>query len=97
MVVSICSIHDKLVGYGKLFTELNDAVAIRSFSEAVSDGYVSAELGYTPSDLSLYSFGSFDTDTGKIDLLPTPLLLVDGANVVLSAQLQQVKGGVDNE
>lgn len=62
----------------------NTAVALRVFSDCVNDpeGPNRHAFARHPSDYSLFSFGSFDQDTGRFDLSPARETIANGVMVI---------------
>lgn len=80
----ICSVYDCLAGFGQPFGEQNKAVASRAFSNGIIQQIESDRSVVSPSDLSLFCFGEFDTETGELFIFDTKEKLVDGASVEVS-------------
>lgn len=80
----ICSVYDCLAGYGQPFGEQNKAVASRAFSNGIIQQIESDRSVVSPSDLCLFVFGEFDSETGEISLFETKEKLVDGASIEVS-------------
>lgn len=76
MKVNVFAMRDKLSGYQTPTFELNDDIAIRNFSYAINrkDTLLFAAAKH----FDLYKLGTFDSDTGKFDLLDVPQLLIEG-------------------
>lgn len=83
MNYSLYSIKDNKVGFLSLMQDVNDATAMRNFAFAINSS--TGMYSYAPGDFSLYRFGTFDTETGKFDILPVPELIVDGYSLVDSS------------
>lgn len=66
-------INDRLAGYGLPFSDVNDDVAIRNFSEAVRHLY-------SKDDLELVHLGDMVDD--KLTLLDSPKVLIKGSSIV---------------
>lgn len=83
MIYSIYSMRDKMTGFVSPTFDLNDQVAARNFSMALtkSEGI----LGFAPSDFDLYCLGSWDTDTGLITPAALPQLVKTGSDAFLAA------------
>lgn len=91
MIVNIFSVDDKLIGFGQLFTDHNVDTAKRAFTGSILHMLRDDSPSPTvPDDLDLYVFGTFDSDTGKIDLFERPELVISGKSIVLGNK------GVDN-
>lgn len=66
MMQNAYSLFDKKVeAYGNPFFMPNDAAAVRSVGDAAADR--STTLARHPADFSLYSIGSFDDSTGRLE------------------------------
>lgn len=68
MILNVYSVFDaKLAVFGKPWYGLNDAGAIREFSDAVNDGSNPNNQWHRhPEDFSLYHLGAFDDQTGEL-------------------------------
>lgn len=78
-VRSLYAIKDVKSGFSDPCTQVNDAVAGRSFERQVPA--MSDQLGIPLSDFQLWRIGQIDLDSGM--LIPcTPELLVDGATLL---------------
>lgn len=76
MIKVVVAVKDRLTGYKSLMLEDNENVAKRQFKLALRQ-----TLHIDKSDFELVSLGSFDTDTGKFQLLETSVLLMTGNEV----------------
>lgn len=74
MILSVYSIRDSRTGFLNPTFELNDAVAMRNFRHAQTQDSI---LKTHASDFALYRIGEFDTDTGKIDMVFPPEVILD--------------------
>lgn len=75
---NLYAIKDIKSGFSDPCTQVNDAVAVRSFTQQIHT--ISANLGIPVSDFQLWRCGKFDSDSGM--LVPeTPELLLDGAAI----------------
>lgn len=73
------AIKDVKSGFSDPCTQVNDAVAARSFERQIPN--MSEKLGIPVSDFQLWRCGKFDCDSGM--LVPeTPELLLDGAAIL---------------
>lgn len=73
---NLYAIKDVKSGFSDPCTQVNDAVAARSFERTIP--HLSDDLGIPTSDFQLWRVGQFDVDSGM--LIPcTPELLLDGA------------------
>ncbi|MFR6257471.1 MAG: phage ORF5 protein [Anaerovoracaceae bacterium] len=77
---SLFSIKDKLVGYGPVFMEQNEDVAIRAFQNSVKIANDTDEYN-SVCDLELHCVGSFDTETGCVESCE-PVWLCSGLDVI---------------
>ena len=76
---TLYAIKDVKSGFSDPCTQVNDAVAVRSFEQQIHS--ISANLGIPLSDFQLWRCGKFDCDSGI--LVPeTPQLLIDGASLL---------------
>ena len=66
MKMPICSVRDKLIGFGSPFTSVNESVAIRGFANSILGGDYPDSVN--PEDLSLYVCGEFDSENGVISV-----------------------------
>ena len=77
-VRSLYAIKDVKSGFSDPCTQVNDAVAARSFERQAPD--MASQVGVPLADLQLWRCGKFDCDSGM--LIPeTPELLLDGAAI----------------
>lgn len=68
MKLHLFSIYDsKVNSYQSPFPTTHQGYALRHFESLVND--TSSPYGQNPSDFTLFSIGSFDTDTGKLEPL----------------------------
>lgn len=68
MVLNIYSIRDTFTGYGQIFLESSDPVAVRGFRFALSKK--DSAMYTDPKDFDLMRLGTFDTETGVISPIP---------------------------
>ena len=68
MVLNIYSIRDTFTGFGQIFLESSDPVAVRGFRFALSKK--DSAMYTDPKDFDLMRLGTFDTDTGVISSIP---------------------------
>lgn len=81
MKLEIYSVFDKkALVYGRPFFLLNDATAIRAFTDLVNDP--STDVNRHPSDYQLFHVGSFEDTTGGLIGLDTITPMVNGNEVV---------------
>ena len=71
-------IRDAAVGFGSPFIDNNDACARRNFAYAVNNN---GDMSFSSKDFDLYRLGTFDSESGKFDLLPVPEMIVAGMSV----------------
>lgn len=64
MVYNVYSIRDTFTGFGQIFLEQSDPVAVRGFRFALSKK--DSAMFTDPKDFDLMRIGSFDTDTGML-------------------------------
>lgn len=77
-VRSLYAIKDVKSGFSDPCTQVNDAVAARSFERQIP--HLSGELGIPTSDFQLWRIGQFDVDSGML-ISGTPELVLDGATL----------------
>lgn len=66
MILKSYSVYDKkLVNYSRPWFVLNDAVAVREFSDAVNDSHSNNMWRKHPEDFSLCTIGFFDDESGE--------------------------------
>lgn len=81
MKYGIYSIRDAAAGVFTAPTiDLTDESATRSFSQAVNN--VGSMMNFVPSDFSLYRIGSLDVESGQIEPITPPSMLVCGDRLV---------------
>lgn len=73
-------LDDKAVGYAHPFVAMTRGIAERMFHDWVSDERT--PISKHPGDYRLFQVGSFDDETGLLESLPTPMLLVHGSRPV---------------
>lgn len=73
------SIRDNKVCFGAPFIEQNDASAVRGFSQAINSG--NGTMNYCPADFDLFKVAEFDADSGIVEAVPVPVLIVSGNSV----------------
>ena len=78
MVNKVFAIRDVLNGYGAPMLDHSDATASRNFKYAISSN---PSIGFKPSDYELYCIGEYDSDTGSMIPLPSPILIMRGVKV----------------
>lgn len=74
------SIRDSKTGFLSPAFEVNDQVAMRNFSHAVSNS--DSVLFSHARDFDLYKIGTFDSDTGRLMPIEVPVLIMSGASVL---------------
>lgn len=80
MKFNVYAIRDTHTGFLTPTFEVNDAVAMRSFSHAVQN---SESLLFTHAkDYDLYKIGVYDSDTGRIEALDLPVVLMSAKDVL---------------
>ena len=80
MKYPVYSVRDVYVGFNQPMTDINDQTAIRSFTYAINNP-ANDVMHFQPKDYDLYKLGTFDTDTGRLDPEPVPVLIVSGMSV----------------
>lgn len=63
MIYPVYSVKDEFSGFGQIFIQVNDACAVRDFSNQVNDNR--SLFAKNPNDFALYKIGEFDSDTGS--------------------------------
>jgi hypothetical protein len=82
MKLTICSVKDRAAdAYGRPMFVPTTGVAIRSFTDEVNRNDPENQLFNHPDDYDLFSFGTFDDNTGYFELTSQPELLVLGKQV----------------
>ncbi len=76
MKVNVYSMRDKLSGYLQPTFEQSDDIAIRNFSFAINKK--DTLLFAAAKHFDLYKLGTFDTETGIIEKLDNPQLIIEG-------------------
>lgn len=64
MIYKMYAVKDTKIGYQSPFLQVSEAVAKRSFKEAVND--TRSEMNRHPEDIELWKVGDYDDQTGKI-------------------------------
>lgn len=72
MKLGIYAMRDNLQGFLSPSVQLNDAVALREFK--LNMDRKDTVFNFEPQDFSLYKLGEFDTDTGKITVIPLEVI-----------------------
>ena len=91
MNLNIYSIHDLVAKtYTNPFYMHNDGEAKRMFLNWTKNPDL--PMAANPDDYSLYHIGFYDTDTGNIEGLTVPNLIIKGS----SLERQELKAVVDN-
>ena len=81
MKYGIYSIRDAAAGVFTAPTiDLTDESAIRGFSQAVNNA--GGMMNFCPSDFALYRIGTLNVETGIIDPVSPPAMLVAGDRLV---------------
>ena len=81
MKYGIYSIRDSAAGVFTAPTiDLTDESAIRAFSQAVNNA--GSMMNFLPSDFSLYRIGTLDVESGQINGINPPSMLVCGDRLV---------------
>ena len=77
--MNIYCIHDKKAEtYETIFCLPNNAYAIRSFQEAVNKD---TPYGNYPEDFELVQLGEYNQETGKLEALPSPAILIQATDL----------------
>lgn len=83
MKLAVCSIEDLKSGFGNLFCSVNHEVAKRDFVRLVNDPQ--SQLYHNPEDFRLMQVGTFDPETGALQAVTPPALVIDAKGVVKDA------------
>lgn len=84
MIKKMFTVYDaKAFSFCSPFVEVSTEVAIRAFAYAANDPAV--DLSRFPEDFSLHEIGTFDTDSGAVEIL-TPWI-----NHGLAVQFKEVR------
>ena len=78
MIYNIYSIRDHWTGYMPPTYDVNDASAMRNFRHAMMVG--DSVFVTHKEDFSLYRLGTFNTETGEINIEETGVLIDSGLN-----------------
>lgn len=65
MTYKLYSVRDKKSGFWAPRIEINEAVAVRNFSQMVNAG--DTVINFSPNDFDLYCVGSFDDQKGLLE------------------------------
>lgn len=77
MIYVVCSAYDKKArSFMTPFYVTHQDVAVRAFKDAVADD--ESQVGRNPEDFALWNLGTFDDDTAKFSLHPSPMHIVEG-------------------
>lgn len=76
---NLYAIKDVKSGFSDPCTQVNDAVAVRSFDGQIHS--IAANLGIPVSDFQLWRVGEFDVDSGML-ISANPVLILDGATLL---------------
>lgn len=84
MKMVIVSIMDTAAGaYGRPAFVASEGVAVRQFQDEVNRAHEDNQLYKHPDDFMLYYLGTFDDNTGGIDLLAQPKLIARAKEVMI--------------
>lgn len=78
MKLGIYSMKDALNGFMNIFPEQNDEMAKRGFLHSLKYAKSDSLFFSNPQDYSLYKLGTFDTESGKLEVISTPEFIVGG-------------------
>lgn len=91
MNLYIFAIYDSAGSFYKdPFMINNKGIALREFADACNNK--ETFLSKHPGDYTLFELGTFDQDTGKFDILPTPVSL--GKALEFVKRVQEPKDGL---
>ena len=84
--MNLYSVRDvKANVFNNPFAQQSDGAAIRGFQQEVNRVDPNNMINLYPSDFSLYRTGEFDSDSGTIQSLPQPALVVEAVSLVIQA------------
>lgn len=84
MKLTIYAIRDAKTCFMTPVPEMNDQSAARNFEHAVS---ASDSLMHShPGDFALYSLGTYDNETGKLECWPSPVQIADASSILLGSR-----------
>lgn len=84
MKMVIVSILDTAAGaYGRPAFVASEGVAIRQFQDEVNRPHEDNQLYKHPDDFQLYYIGTFDDNTGGMDLMASPKLISRAKDVMI--------------
>ena len=85
MIYQIFSIKDAQTGFNAPVLDTSEAAAMRGFRASLIQSYSELKaMSVSLDELSLYCFGTFDTESGAFDLLPLPKFLMAGSEEFLN-------------
>lgn len=80
MTYQIFAIKDAQTGFNGLVLDTSEASAMRGFRASLVQSYPELKaMSVNLDELSLYCFGTFDTESGAFDLLLVPKYLMSGS------------------
>lgn len=80
MIYQIFSVKDAQTGFNGPVLDTSEASAMRGFRASLVQSYSELKaMSVNLDELSLYCFGTFDTDSGEFELLPVPKFLMSGS------------------
>jgi hypothetical protein len=83
MVLRLYSVFDeKASSFGSPFYLETDGMALRLFSDQVTDSSHPSLLNQHPEDFKLYCIGQFDNDSGEVIKESQPRFLANGSDFV---------------
>ena len=84
MKMVIVSILDTAAGaYGRPAFVASEGVAVRQFQDEVNRASEDNQLYRHPDDFNLYYLGTFDDNTGGMDLLAQPKLIARAKDIMI--------------
>jgi len=84
MKMVIVSIMDTAAGaYGRPAFVASEGVAVRQFQDEVNRSSDDNQLYKHPDDFNLYYLGTFDDNTGAMDLLAQPKLVARAKDIMI--------------
>lgn len=82
-IYAMCSVRDVVAStFGRPIFAPNTASAVRSIQNEVNRPQDGNMLNTHPDDFELYHLGNYDDQTGGVEMLPQPQLLVRCSNLV---------------
>lgn len=80
MKTILFAVRDDLDQFGRIFSAPSEAFAIRDFAAAVNNN--DNAMSFSPKDFGLFKLGLYDTETGRVESEPVPVLVRRALEVV---------------